>query len=147
MFMFMNWLANHIRWYKIIHYHISTNFTLSSGVRKCQKQFKPEWKTHWGNLYFRQHRHYVRGLLIAFLEGLMLKLKLQHFGHLMGRADSVEKTLMLGKIEGKRRGQQYGWMVSLTQWTWVWVNSGSWWWIGRPGVLWFTGLQRVCCNS
>ena len=60
------------------------------------------------------------------LEGMMLKLKLQHFGHLMGRADSVEKTLMLGKIEGKRRGQQYGWMVSLTQWTWVWVNSGSW---------------------
>ena len=40
------------------------------------------------------------------LEGMMLKLKLQHFGHLMGRADSVEKTLMLGKIEGKRRGQQ-----------------------------------------
>ena len=41
------------------------------------------------------------------LEGLMLKLKLQHFGHLMRRADSFEKTLMLGKIEGKRRrGQQ-----------------------------------------
>ena len=40
------------------------------------------------------------------LEGLMLKLKLQHFGHLMQRADSFEKTLMLGKIEGRRRGQQ-----------------------------------------
>ena len=40
------------------------------------------------------------------LEGLMLKLKLPNFGHLMGRADSLEKTLMLGKIEGKRRGQQ-----------------------------------------
>ena len=41
------------------------------------------------------------------LEGLMLKLKLQYFGHLMGRADSLEKTLMLGKIEGRRRrGQQ-----------------------------------------
>ena len=36
-----------------------------------------------------------------------------------------------------------GYMVSLTQWTWVWVNSGSWWWTGRPGVLWFMGLQRV----
>ena len=34
-------------------------------------------------------------------------------------------------------------MVSPTQWTWVWVNSGGWWWIGRPGVLWFMGLQRV----
>ena len=36
-----------------------------------------------------------------------------------------------------------GWMVSLTQWTWVWVNSGSWWWTGRPGVLRFMGSQRV----
>ena len=40
------------------------------------------------------------------LEGLMLKLKLQHFGHLMRRPESLEKTLMLGKIEGRRRGQQ-----------------------------------------
>ena len=112
----MNWFANHIRWYKIIHYHISTNFTLSSGVRKCQKQFKPEWKTHWGNLYFRQHRPYVRGLLIAFLEGLMLKLKLQHFGHLMRRADSLEKTLMMGKIEGRRRRgwQRMWWLDGIT---------------------------------
>ena len=36
-----------------------------------------------------------------------------------------------------------GWMVSLTQWTWVWVNSGSWWWTGRPGMLWFIGSHRV----
>ena len=36
-----------------------------------------------------------------------------------------------------------GWMASLTQWTWVWVNSGSWWWTGRPGVLQFMELQRV----
>ena len=36
-----------------------------------------------------------------------------------------------------------GWMVSLTRWTWVWVDSGSWWWTGRPGLLWFMGLQRV----
>ena len=36
-----------------------------------------------------------------------------------------------------------GWMASPTRWTWVWVNSGSWWWAGRPGVLWFMGLQRV----
>ena len=39
-----------------------------------------------------------------------------------------------------------GWMASLTQWTWVWVGSGSWWWTGRPGVLWFMGLQRVGHN-
>ena len=80
------------------------------------------------------------------LEGLMLKLKLQIFDHLMWRTDSLEKTLMLGKIEGwRRRGQQRwdGWMASLTQWTWVWLSSGSWWWTGKPGVLQFMGLQRV----
>ena len=74
------------------------------------------------------------------LGGLMLKLKLQYFGHLMQRTDSFEKTLLLGKIEGgKRRGHQrmrwFGWMVSLIQWAWVWVNSRSWWCTGRPGVL------------
>ena len=36
-----------------------------------------------------------------------------------------------------------GWMASPTWWTWVWVNYGSWWWTGRPGLLWFMGLQRV----
>ena len=52
------------------------------------------------------------------LEGWMLKLKLQSFGHLMQRTDSLEKTLMLGKIEGgRRRGQHDGWMASPTQWT------------------------------
>ena len=44
--------------------------------------------------------------------------------------------------KGANRGWD-GWMASLTQWTWVWVGSGSWWWIGRPGVLQFMGLQRV----
>ena len=49
----------------------------------------------------------------------------------------------LGQEEkGDDRGWD-GWMASLTRWTWVWVDSGSWWWIGRPGVLWFMGSQRV----
>ena len=80
------------------------------------------------------------------LEGLMLKPKLEYFGHLMRRADSFEKTLMLGKIEGRRRRDDRGWdgwMASPTPWTWVWVDSGSWWWTGRPGVLQFMGSQRV----
>ena len=80
------------------------------------------------------------------LEGLMLKLKLQYFGHLMRRTDLFEKTLMLGKIDGrsKRGWQKMRWlMASLTQWTWVWVNSRSWWWTGRPGVLQSMRLQRI----
>ena len=80
------------------------------------------------------------------LEGLMLKLKRQYFGYLMRRADSFEKTLMLGKLraegEGDDRGWD-GWMTSSTQWTWVWVDSWSWWWTRKPGVLRFMGLQRV----
>ena len=60
------------------------------------------------------------------LEGLMMKLKLQYFGHLMLRADSLEKTLMLGKTEGRRRDDRGwdGWKASPTQWTWVWESSG-----------------------
>ena len=80
------------------------------------------------------------------LEGMMLKLKLQYFGHLMRRADSLEKTLMLGGLGAGGEGDDRvwdGWMASRTWWTWVWVNSGRWWWTGRPGVLRFMGSQRV----
>ena len=74
------------------------------------------------------------------LVGWMLKLKLQYFGHLMPRVDSLEKTLMLGKIEGRRRRgwQRMRWLNGITDsWTWVWVNSGSWWWAG----------SLACCGS
>ena len=63
------------------------------------------------------------------LEGLMLKLKLQSFGHLMWRANSLEKILMLGKIKGKRKGGDRGWngwMASSTQWTWVRAKFRRW---------------------
>ena len=81
-----------------------------------------------------------------FTEELMLNPKLHYFGHLMWRANSLEKTLMLGEIEGRREGDDRGWdgwMASPTQWTWVWVNSSSWWWTGRPGVLKSMGSQRI----
>ena len=79
------------------------------------------------------------------LEGLMLKLKFQYFGHLMRRTYWKRpwcwERLKAGG-ERDNRGRD-GWMASPTQWTWVWVNSGSWWWIVRPGVLQSMGLQRV----
>ena len=81
-----------------------------------------------------------------FIGRMTLKVKLQYFGHLMWRTDSLQKTLMMGKIEGRRRrGPQRMrcWMASLTQWTWVWASFGSWWWTGRPAVLQSMGLQRV----
>ena len=84
------------------------------------------------------------------LEGMTLKVKRQYFGHLMWRVDSLEKPLMLGGIWGqKEKGDDRRWdvwMASPTWWTWVWVNSGSWWWTGRPGVLRFMGSPRVGHN-
>ena len=80
------------------------------------------------------------------LEGVMLKLKPWYSGHLMRKVDSLEKTLMLAKNGGRRRRDDRGWrgwMASLTQWTWVWANSGRWWRTGEPGVLQSVGSQRV----
>ena len=78
------------------------------------------------------------------LEGLMLKLKLQSFDHLIRRTDSLQETLMLGKIAGgRRRGwQRMRWLDGIrTQWMWVWVSSGIWWWTGMPGALQSIGSQ------
>ena len=58
----------------------------------------------------------------------------------------IWKTLMLGKIEGRREKDNRGWdgwMASPTGWTWVWASSRSWWWTGRPGLLQSMGSQRV----
>ena len=79
------------------------------------------------------------------LEGLVVKLKLQYLGHLMWRPDSIEKTLMLGEIEGKRRrGQQSRrWLDGITDSMDMGLGGGSWWWTGRPGAPQFMGSQRV----
>ena len=80
------------------------------------------------------------------LEGMMLKLKLQYFGHLMGRVDSLEKTLMLGGIGGRRRRgrQRRRWLDGITDSMDMSLSElQDWWWTGRPGVLWLMGSQRV----
>ena len=80
------------------------------------------------------------------LEEQMLKLKLQYFGHLMRKTNSLEKTLTLGKIEGRRRRgrQRMRWSDGTTmRWTWVWAGSRRQWWTGKPGVLQSTGPQRI----
>ena len=83
------------------------------------------------------------------LEGLMLKPKFQYFStgceeltHLK-RPQCWERLKVGG--EGVDRGWD-GWMASLTQWTWVWVNSRGWWWTGKPGVVQSMGSQRVRHN-
>ena len=80
------------------------------------------------------------------LEGLMLKLMFQYFGHLMQKPNLLEKTLMLGNTEAGGKGDDRGWdgcMMSPTQWTWVWANSGRWWRTGKPIVLQSMGSHKV----
>ena len=80
------------------------------------------------------------------LEGLMLKPRLQYFGHLMEELTHLKRPWRWGTLkaggEGDDRGWD-GWVASPTQWTWVWVDSRSWWWTSRPSMLRFMGLQRV----
>ena len=100
-----------------------------------------------GGVYVWEKQSFLKEISPGYsLEGLMLKLKLQYFGHVIQRTDSFEKTLMLAKIEGRRRWDDRGWdgwMASPTQWIWVWVSSRSWWCTGKPGMLQSMGSQRV----
>ena len=95
----------------------------------------------------RSNQSILKGISLGCsLEGLMLKLKLQYFGHLMRRTDSLEKTLMLGKIEGRRRSgrQRIRQLDGIPAWwTWIWASSGGWWWTGKLGVLQSMVSQRV----
>ena len=79
------------------------------------------------------------------LERLMLKLKLQHCGHVMRTANSLEKTLCWErqKAEGEESDKGWdGWMALRMQWTWTWAKSRKWWGIGRPGMWHSMGLEK-----
>ena len=142
----------------------STDITLPTKVHIVKPMIFPvvmydfeHWTEHWKTDAFElccwrflrvpwtAMRSILRGINPEYsLEALMLKLKLQYFGHLMRRADLLEKTRILAKVEGRRRGDNRGWdgwMASPTQWPWVWVNFRSWWWTGRPGMLHSMGSQ------
>ena len=80
------------------------------------------------------------------LKGLMLKLKLSYFGHLIWITDSLEKPLILGKIEGGRRSgrQKIRRFEGVTNsMAWIWASSGSWWWTGKPGAMQSMWSQSV----
>ena len=80
------------------------------------------------------------------LEGLMLKLKLQYFSHWCKELTHLKRPWCWERLRAGGEGDDRGWhgrMATPTQWTWVWVDSGSWWWTGSPGVLQFMGSQRV----
>ena len=79
------------------------------------------------------------------LDGLMLKLKLQYLATWCEELTHLKRPWCWERLKAREGADREwdGWMASPTQWTWVWVNSGSWWWTGRPGVLQSMGLQRV----
>ena len=80
------------------------------------------------------------------MEGMILKLKLQYFGHLMWKLSPWKRPWCWERLkvggEGDNRGWD-GWMASPIWWTWVWANSRSWWWTRKPGMLQSVGLQRA----
>ena len=80
------------------------------------------------------------------LERLMLKMKLQYLATWCKELTHLKRSWCWERSRARGKGDDRGWdgwMASPTQWTWVWVDSGSRWWTGRPGVLWFMGLLRV----
>jgi len=127
------------------------NFLSSSLALSAQVWMSPAVTWLEKCLFLRVMRlPYRQGLLWEF-SGVVWKFALHFTGaQMLDRFRKSCLTLGVSELylsmraggEGDDRGWD-GWMASLTQWTWVWVNSGSWWWTGRPGVLRFMGSQRV----
>ena len=87
-----------------------------------------------------------RNQSLVFLEGLMLKLKLQYFGYRCEELTHWKRLWLWERLKAGGEGDNRGWdswIASQTPWTWVWASSGSWWGTGRPGVLQSMGSQKV----
>ena len=109
-------------------------------------QGHPRWTGHSGEFKSVSRKGSQPWIFIGRTDA---KAEAQYFGHLMWRTNSLEETLMLGKIEGRGEGGDRGWdgwMTSQTQWIWIWASSGRWWKTGNPGLLQSTGSQRVRHN-
>ena len=122
--------------------------TLSNHIlNKSPRVEELPWKS-FGLQDHQTSQSYKKSVLIICWKD-MLKLKLQYFGHLMRRTNSLERPWRWERLraggEGDNRGWD-GWMPSTTWRTWVWASSGSWWWTGKPGVLQSMGSQRVRHN-
>ena len=104
-------------------------------IRDTLQNWRQRMKVKGSKKIYQAKRSILKKINSEYLlEGLMLKL--QYFGHLMRRANSLEETPMEKQTEGRRRGddrRQAGWMASPTQWTQVWENSRRWWRTGKPG--------------
>ena len=150
-----SWSQSRSCWFKESVFQWWERSTFESSVIIWMRRSISEWRALNGsNFLDSDNLKKSRSLTLILKEispeyslgELMLKLKLQYFGHQMRRADSFKKTLMLGKIEGgRRRGRQrMRWWDGISDSTDMSLsNSGSWRWTGRPGVLQSTGLQRV----
>ena len=107
----------------------------------CRRLLRAPWTAR------RSNQSILKEISLEYsLEGLMLKLKLQYFGYLIQRTDSLEKTLMLGKIEGRgRRGEQrMRWLDGITDSMDMSLSKlRRWWWTRKPGVLQSMASQRV----
>ena len=123
-------LASFTSWQILYHWATWEVWIAMRSSQSILREINPEYSFEgWMNLKLRMNHWWTT----------------QYFGHLIGTANSLEKSLMLGKIEEGIRGWD-GWIASLIQWTWTWGNFGRWWRTKRSGVLQSMVLQRIGPN-
>ena len=115
------------------------HWRIDAFVLWCWRLLRVHWTTR------RSNQSILKIIPECSLEGLMVKLKLQYLATWYEELTHWKRPWCWERLRVGGKGDDWGWdgwMASLPQWTWVWVNSGSWWWTGRPGMLQSIGLQR-----